>query len=215
MAPRRQAVKREHLALQGILLLALLLPVPARFALGIVIFLLYNFIVLGCTLFTPLVIRLDMRGLYQFLMVFFVITLTLIFKQLVIFFSPVIAMILSLPFFVTAFCAFHNGGFSGLESANAPPRGLKARLGVKMRQSLVFSGFALGLSLIRELAAYGSVSFPTPQGMAELPLPMAGQWPTSFFWGSIPGTLVMGAILLALVFFVHNNFVTLRGGSHD
>jgi hypothetical protein len=209
-------MKREKLALQGILLLALLLPVPARFALGIVIFLLYNFIVLGCTLFTPLVIRLNMKGLYQFLMVFFVITLTLIFKQLVIFFSPVIAMILSLPFFVTAFCAFHNGGFSALKSDDSPPPGLKAMLWAKMLQSLVFSGVALGLSLIRELAAYGSISFPTPWGMAELSLPMAGRWPTSLFWASIPGTLVMGAILLALIFFVYNNFIPIRGGAdHD
>jgi hypothetical protein len=195
------------------LLLVLLLPLPARFSLQIPVFLLFNLIVLSGTLFNRLMVRFHQEKIHTYGTVFFAVFVTVLSKQLLVLFSPVIALMLALPFFAVMFCAIEVGDLLDL-NASSPPD-IKTVLWAQLKKSLPFSTAALALALIRELLAYQSLSLPSPNGMIELAIPRSGLPTFSVFWASIPGCLVLFALLFALKSFIVHNARALREGEDD
>jgi hypothetical protein len=188
--------------INAILLLTLLLPVPARFSLQIVIFVLFNFVTITCVLWIRIIAFFKQEKSYALLMILFLLCVTIIYKQMIILYSPVIALILSLAFYVAAFCAYEVGGFANQDSGD--PWDNKWLI-QKIRRSLIFSGIALGISLFREIICFGSISLPVPDGIAEMVLPFAGKFLSAYFWASTPGMVVLAALFLALAFFVQGS----------
>jgi hypothetical protein len=193
-------------------LMTLILPVPGRTACGIVLLLLFNITTCAGTLFYRVIIFLKLEQLYQILMIFFVLFVTIFYKQLITLFSPVLTLTLGISFYIASLCAYEITGFAG-----PPPKtidtkkGLQQILAKNMKQSLIFSVAAFSLFVIRELAGYGALSLPSPSGMVELVFPFSGVFTTSIFWASIPGTVISVAIILALAAFVYRKIFETPG----
>jgi hypothetical protein len=182
------------------LLIILLLPVPARFSLQIPVFLLFNLIVLGGTLFNRLMVHFHQEKIHTYGTVFFAVFMTVLFKQLLVLFSPVIALMLALPLFAVMFCAIEVGDL--LHPDASPPSDIKTILIAPLKKSLPFSSVALALALLREFLAFHSLSLPSPNGMIVLALPRSAPPIFSVFWASVPGCLVLLALLFALKAFI-------------
>jgi hypothetical protein len=193
--------------MNSFLLLIMLLPLSARFALEVPVFLLFNVLVITGTLFNRLVLRFRQEVLHTYATIFFVFFATILFKQLLTLFSPVLAMVLDLPFYVVLFCAVEVGRLLDLDGFRTLP--LKTLVLEKSKASLKFSLTALAVALLRELLAYHSVSLPSPSGMVELPFFTTAGHPFSVFWASIPGCLVLFALLFAAKSFVMRNILRL------
>jgi hypothetical protein len=193
-------------------LLMLILPVPGRTACGIALLLLFNIIVCAGTLCYRAIVFLKLELLCQILMIFFVLFVTIFYKQLVTLFSPVLALTLGISFYITALCAYEITGFAGsVPETIRTKAGLREVLAENMKRSLIFSATAFVLFVIRELMGYGALSLPSPSGMMELVFPFSGVFTTSIFWASIPGAVMSASIILALATFVYRKIFEVPG----
>jgi hypothetical protein len=196
-------------------LLMLILPVPGRFSCGIVIVLLFNLIVCTGTLFFRAVVLLKLENLYQILMVFFLLCVTIFYRQLLILFSPVLALTLGITLFVTALCAYEISNFVDFPAEQAATKeGLRVLLRANMRRSFIFSLPALGFFLLREIIGYGAISLPAPSGMLELVFPFSGMFVLSILWTSIPGAVILVAVLLSIAIFVYRTLLEFKAERH-
>jgi hypothetical protein len=185
------------------LLLLMLLPAPARFSLQFPLFLLCNLLVISGTLFNRLMLHFHQEKVHNYGTVFFLFFATILFKQLLVLYSPVLALVLAVPLYPVLFCAMEVGGLLDIEEFAVTP--LKDLVAAKARKSLQFSGAALGIALVRELLAFHAISVPSPAGMVELVFSPTPGHPFSIFWASIPGCLVLAALLGAASSFILHN----------
>jgi hypothetical protein len=180
----------------------LIMPLPARFSLQIPVFLLFNVLVLSGTLFNRLMVRFHQEKIHTYGTIFFAVFVTLLFKRFLVLFSPVIALMLALPLFGVMFCAIKVGDLLDMDASSPSGVTRKKVLFTQMKKSLTFSSVALALALLREFLVFRSLSLPSPNGMIVLALPRSSTPTFSLFWASIPGCLVLFALLFALKSFI-------------
>lgn len=174
--------------------LALLIPVAGRFAYAIVLVIAINlFLILG-TLFRKLIYKIHQQSLQPVLMAIFLISLAILYKQLLIIYSPVIALTLGFSIYVAAFSSFTIGCLYKKSENN-----LSIEISTNMKSGFKFSIFTLCFFLFRDIFGYGTISFPVKNGLAYLKLRSDSKlFATGIFWSSIPGAL----ILIALIFVI-------------
>jgi hypothetical protein len=197
-------------------LLMLILPVPGRLSCGIVILLLFNLIVCTGTLFSRTVFLLKLEKLYQILMVFFLLFVALLFQQLLILFSGVLALMLGLALFVTVLCAYEISNFADFPvEAARTKEGTLSLLTANMKRSLIVTVSVFAFFLVREIIGYGAISLPSPSGMIELVFPFSELFASSILWTTIPGAVILAAIMLSLAIFVYSKILKNSGGKND
>ena len=102
-------MKKNELYIYIPLSFALLLPVPGRFAYGlIIVFLLYLMSVCGI-LFKKFAVKFFNAELSNVIVTIMLVSLCILVRQLVIVFSPLIAFVLGIAFFMPAFTSFILG----------------------------------------------------------------------------------------------------------
>lgn len=186
-------MKKNELRAYIPLSLAMLVPVPGRFAYGIVmVFLLFSLITLG-TLFREFVSRFFDDDLKNVLIAVVLVSVCILVKQLVTLYSPLIALVLGISFFMPGMTPFVLGNLF------LKPR---SSLGAELKSSFascgIFSAFALLFFLARDILAYGTVSFPSSGGIFEVTLLSPQLIPeAAFFWASLPGALVLLLLCIA------------------
>lgn len=175
---------------------ALLVPVPGRLAYGIVLIAMLNLLMLCATLFRRLVPLLKLDGLHPVLIAVFLVAMTVLFKQWLICFSPLMALVLGFAVYMPAVSSFMIGYLY-----KKGPDSLVHELFRNMGQSGRFSLYALGFFLFRDVFGYGTVTLPSRDGLLTLPLVKAGETAVhvGVFWASIPGALVLSALLVVLI----------------
>jgi hypothetical protein len=160
--------------------------------------LLFNAVILIGTACNYAALKLKMDRLMVPLMIYMTVTATVAYKQFLILFSPVTALSTGFSLFITAFCAYEIGAFIQKEMFV-----FKERLTAKMKESAVFSAMALAVFFIREFFGAGVISFPAPQrffpkGLAEIELPVPAVLHSAVFLASIPGTVIVVAIMMTV-----------------
>ncbi|MCR5317461.1 MAG: hypothetical protein K6E22_04460 [Treponema sp.] len=183
--------------------LALLVPSPGRFAYGIILLLMLNLLMLAGTLFKHLVKVLDLDELLPVLLAVFLMTVSVIFKQLLIMLSPLAALTLGFIIYMPAVSSFLIGNLYSQNSDN-----IKENLAVNLKESFLFSIFALAVFLFRDIFGYGTISLPSASGLVEIPLLKVkeGGFYPGIFWATIPGALVIIALSLAIYVRVISKF---------
>lgn len=166
----------------------------------IIIFFLNLSMILGTT-FRFLINKINTGNTEKLLLLAFLIFITIIFKRLLVLFSPVLGMMLSLAvFFIPLSSLFLDYLFSR-DDYNLP-----SVFGKNMKHSGLFSIALFFFFLLREIIAFGSISIPVVKGVKILKfLP----W-TANFWASIPGAFIIIAILLAIIIFIDKNLDIVR-----
>ncbi len=181
--------------------LAMLVPVPGRFAYGIILVaLLFSLVSLGM-LFKKFASRFFDEDLQNALSLIFVVFWCIFFKQIIILLSPLSALTLGICFFMPAFTPFVLGNVF-CKTADSFPGELKSSL----FSCGVFSVFSLLFFLIRDVIAYGTISFPCRNGIAQFSIFAPEKIPVvNRLWASFPGAVLLLLLFILLISLVMNN----------
>lgn len=174
--------------------LAILVPVPGRFAYGLVLLVLFNIQMILASVVFHVVEHLNLQVLRNSIIAFALIAVTIFYKQLLVIFCPSAALTLGfciyLPALTSAVIEFFFTEYK---------KGIKAHLALTMKKSLVMSAFCLVYFLFRDLAGFGTFTFPVWKKIAVFHLPFNPETASaSVFIATIPGSLVLISALLSI-----------------
>ena len=181
--------------------LSLFVPVPPRFAYGLVLVLCANVIVFSVILLHAFI---DYLGLTKGKTLFSLIGtmgITVLLYALLTLWSPLTAFTLGFIIYLIPVSSVIS------DTVFTPQPSLlrdEIRKGAKL--SLLISLLGLSFFALRELFSYGSLSLPARTGLRILWI--FGNFRSSpvFFWSAIPGALILLALLLTVLMFVYHRY---------
>lgn len=187
---------------------ALLVSAPGRLAYGLVLIVEMNLLVLASASFAAFVRRFEFGNLRKVVMLSFVIFATVLFRQILILFSPVIALTLGFVIFLPPVSVFLFGNVFA-ERTPYPSDAL--------RQSLVFSAFALVFFFLRDLLGFGTISFPMPNGIGEARFFDSHSTAFCSLFASVPGALLLVVLCMAALLTVQRkmNIIEKSEGEYE
>lgn len=187
---------------------ALLVPSPGRFAYGLVLIVEMNALVLASAAFSIFVNRFELGNLHNVITLSFVVFSTVLFRQILILFSPVIALTLGFVIFLPPVSVFLFGSVFA-ESLASPFDAL--------RQSLVFSAFALVFFFLRDLLGFGTISVPVPNGIGEARFFDSRSTAFCSLFASVPGALLLVVLCMAALLTVQRkmNIIEKSEGEYE
>ncbi|MCR4713288.1 MAG: hypothetical protein K5751_02795 [Treponemataceae bacterium] len=186
-------------------ILTFIVPLPSRFAYTLIILLTVNFVMLSGTALKMFIGKLDLQNLEPMLLVVFMISMTILFKQFIILYSPIIAFTIGFVIYLAPVSSFLTGHI--LE----PKENYNSNLfAVNMRNSGIISGIAGVIAIIREFLAYGSFSLPFRDGIHIYKYPFVKADTLSFFFSTISGALILTGLFVALFFFINRKIEIAR-----
>lgn len=186
-------------------ILCFIVPLPSRFAYTLIMLLAVNFIMLSGTALKMFINKLDLENLESLLLVVFMISMTILFKQFLILFSPIIAFTIGYVIYFVPASAFLTGHI--LE----PKEKYRANIfAINMRNSGILSGIAAIVSIIREFLAYGSFSLPFRDGIHIYKYPFVQSSTLLFFFSTISGAFVLTGLVFALFVFINRKIEIAR-----
>ncbi len=186
-------------------ILSFIVPLPSRFAYTLIMLVTVNFVMLSGTALKMFIGKLDLQNLETPLLIIFMISMTLLFKQLIILFSPIIALTIGFVIYLAPVSSFLTGHI--LEPKENYTSNMFA---VNMRNSGILSGIAALVSIVREFLAYGSFSLPFRDGIHIYKYPFVKSDTLSFFFSTISGALILTGIVVALFFFINRKIEIAR-----
>lgn len=169
------------------LALATLIPVPGRFAFAVALIVLLYFLMLAASVFKRLTLALFDEDSRSLVMALVLVCLCMFFRQILILFSPLTALILGISIFMPALTSFVLTNVWSCVQTN-----FSSELKEALESCSAFSILAAVFFLLRDVLGYGTFSLPCPSGLWEVRLfsstpPLL---PLSFF-ASIPGAVVL------------------------
>ena len=180
--------------------LAILVPSPGRFIYGIVLVLELNLLMLVGTASVSLIKKIKMEEMMTVCVIMFLLAATILFRQIFIIFQPEIILTLGFIIFLIPVSLFMMGYiFSDSEKK------LSERLRRNMIHSLTYSVFALLYFLLRDLIGFGTFTFfGKNHQIFEKVIIDSDKLGVGSILASIPGSLILSAILLYVYIFVRN-----------
>ncbi|MBQ7159304.1 MAG: hypothetical protein IJS09_07790 [Treponema sp.] len=196
-------MKDKNIYFYGAAALALIVPVPGRFAFGVLLALLFVIQIVTGVLMCHLVAILKLDDLKNVLVSVALIAVTVFYKQLLILFCPIAAFTLGFLIFLPALSAVIIE-FSFKE--NDMP--LIEDLREKVMRILVFISCMLGIYLFRDIVGFGTLTLPAFNKIATIHLFSAKPDTTyaSSFLATISGAFVIVAVILAGYIIVKKQF---------
>ncbi len=190
---------------------ALLIPFPGRLAYGIILVILLNLQMLSISLFRGLVELAKLDDLLSVLTAAMLLSESIVFKQLLSLYSPLMALTLSFVLYLPAVSSFI---ISHLRSSD-PSIGKWDLVRNNMKLSLEFSVFALFFFLIRDIFGYGTISLPGRKSLLCIHILPAGESVhLGVFLATIPGAVILVFIIFFIMWQVRRKF-DLVGGTPD
>lgn len=166
--------------------LATLVPVPGRFAFAIALIVLLYFLVLVAVVFKRIALFFFDEESRPLVMAVVLICLCVLFRQFLILYSPLTALVLGFSIFMPALTSFILGGLWSYTQSD-----FHAELKNQLKNCTEFSILAAVFFLLRDILGYGTFSLPCPSGLWELRFfSSSSSLPLSFF-ASIPGAVVL------------------------
>ncbi len=185
--------------------LSLLVPTTGRFAYGLILASGLVFITFFASLFKIVCHSLSLDEFSPPVSLAVLSILTVLFKQLVTMYSPIIAFTLDFSFYLISLSSLLLGFIFSEYS-----QGAASYVSKNMKNAALFSLFALFFYFMRDYFGYGSITIPLRSGLAVYTLPSFQFLIHSFFWSSIPFALLFLAFLLALFTLVNRKFDIIR-----
>lgn len=187
---------------------ALLAAAPGRLAYGLPLIIELDILFFATKAFYSFVKKIEMGSLAEILALAFIVFMTILFKQVLILFSPVIALTLSFCLYIPALSVFLlSSVFQGQANAD----------GVSFEPTLLFSAFALLFFLLRDVLGYGTISLPVSNGIKESYL--FNSYDTAFlsFFATIPGSLLVLVLCMSFLLTaqIKMNAIEKAEGEHE
>ena len=169
---------------------ALLATAPGRLAYGLPLALELFLLSVSATAFNSLTRKFGLGDLQEILSLSFIIFMATLYKQILVLFSPVIALTLSFLVYIPAASAFL---LAEVFSSPSPSVSDNARLSAKA------GAFSLLFFLFRDVLGYGTISLPVAGGIKELLLFNAYDTGFLSFFATIPGSLLILIFCMSLL----------------
>ncbi len=187
---------------------ALLAAAPGRLAYGLPLIIELDILFFAAKAFYSFVKKIEMGSLAEILALAFIVFMTILFKQVLILFSPVIALTLSFCLYIPALSVFLLASvFQGQANAD----------GASFEPALLFSAFALLFFLLRDVLGYGTISLPVSNGIKESYL--FNSYDTAFlsFFATIPGSLLVLVLCMSFLLTaqIKMNAIEKAEGEHE
>lgn len=172
---------------------AIVIVAPGRFVCGIVLAVELVCLMLFGLLFKSLFRKMNLEKITQAAMLCFVIFFAIFYKLLLVQIMPVIALQLSFVIFLPPISTFTTVFL--LEEKDMA---LKESLMKNMPVAAGFASYLLVVSLLRDVVGFGTITLPSVGEHFEAVLFSADKISFGTFFATIPGSLVLNALLLSL-----------------
>lgn len=182
------------------LTVAILIPVPGRFAYGIIMLLLFNSLIFFGSFFSYTIYYMKLESMKTPLLIIFLLCLSMLIKAILNFFSPILALslgyVIYLPAASTALLSyFFERSYDDLGN----------NININMIETLYFSIFSLAIFLFRDIVGYGTITFPSKNGFFVLNTFFTKtDFSAASFVATIPGAFIIISLLFALIVFFMN-----------
>jgi len=182
-------------------LLPIIIATPARFGCGLVIILLLNLIMILGTTVRFFMSKVSTGNTERLIILLFLIFITIIYKRLLVLFSPILGIILSFALYFVPLSPI------SLELLVSKDDYSNVHVfGKNMAYSGLYSLVLFFFFIIREFLAYGSISFPVRSGIIPFEY---FPWHSSF-WATISGGFILISIIYVILMFVDKKLETVR-----
>lgn len=183
-------MKNNLLYIYALASFAILVCAPGRLAFGIVLVLELNFLLLLLILFKSLVRILSLENISTMLVLVMLMCCTVLFKQLLSLFSPIMALQLNFVLYLVPFSVFV------LENIfTESNKMLSLELKERFTQSLFFSLGMIFFFLLRDILGFGTITLPVKNGLFEKVLFQVDNFSIFSFFASIPGAIVLVTLI--------------------
>lgn len=180
---------------------AFLIAAPGRLAFGIIICLELFFLIFFGFLFSFVTKKVNLHDMNPVITAIGLVFSTILYKQLVMCFFPLIALQMSFVFYLPAATSYIVGiVFKNVNTST------KLSLIQNIKIVSIFSVFAIIFYLIRDIFGYGTLTFPSSSGLVEKTLFDINSFSWGIFFASIPGALVLVSVSILIFVFVQNKF---------
>ena len=181
--------------------LSLFVPVPPRFAYGLVLVLCANVVVFSVILLHAFGDYLNLKKGKTLFSIIGTMGITALLYALLALWSPLTVFTLGFIIYLIPVSSFISDTVFAPQPSSLPDA---VRKGAKV--SLLISSLGLLFFALRELLSYGSLSLPTGTGLRILRI--FGNFRSSpvFFWSAIPGALILLALLLTVTAFIYRRY---------
>lgn len=194
-------MKNNTLSVYLMASLAMLVTFPGRLAYGLVLIVYIYISMILMTLFQNLIYKFSLESLLSVLTAVFLISESIFFKQLLIIYSPVMALTLSFAIYIPAVSSFF---ITRLYRPNS--ESVVGDLAQNIKYCSGFSLFALFIFLFRDIFGYGTISFPSRTGISQIELfSSADKLHVGTFWASVPGAVLLCGLVLFIISYADQN----------
>ena len=188
---------------------AMVIVAPGRFVCGIVFAVEICLLMLLGILFKALIKKISLRHLSQVLMLCFVVYFTLLYRQLLALFMPEVALQLEFLLFLPAISTFTT-----VFLLDRTEHTLKVALLNDAPSTLLFAGYILAFSLIRDVFGYGTLSLPYYGDHLEIVLFNPEGVSVLSFLATIPGAMILTSLLLSLYLYFEKKYhILIKAGA--
>ena len=177
---------------------ALLIASPGRFAFGLIICAELFFLAICGLIVSALLEKLNLNQFKSILTIITLIFSTILYKQIIMWLFPLIALQLSFVFYLPAIPSYMIGMIYKNDS--------KIKFSENIKIISFFSIFALVFYLIRDILGFGSFTFPTSNGIFEIILFNSKTLSWSVFFASMPGALFLVTVSILVFVCIQNKF---------
>lgn len=177
---------------------ALLIASPGRFAFGLIICAELFFLAICGLIISALLEKLNLNQFKSILTIITLIFSTILYKQIIMWLFPLIALQLSFVFYLPAISSYMIGMIYKNDS--------KIKFSENIKIISFFSIFALVFYLIRDILGFGSFTFPTLNGIFELILFNSKTLSWSVFFASMPGALFLVSVSILIFVCIQKRF---------
>ena len=177
---------------------ALLIASPGRFAFGLIICAELFFLAICGLIVSALLEKLNLNQFKSILTIITLIFSTILYKQIIMWLFPLIALQLSFVFYLPAISSYMIGMIYKNDS--------KIKFSENIKIISFFSIFALVFYLIRDILGFGSFTFPTLNGIFELILFNSKTLSWSVFFASMPGALFLVSVSILIFVCIQKRF---------
>ncbi|MBP5443890.1 MAG: hypothetical protein J6Y60_11695 [Treponema sp.] len=182
------------------ILLMLLIAVPGRLAYGICILIFLILLFLSGSLFKKLIYKLGIQEFQVVLLSIFLVSMTVLLRQLLVMFCPIIALTMGYAVFMPALSAFLLNNLYEEKSVNT------IEFQNTMRQGLLFSGLMIVIFLLRDIIGFGTITLPVYNDLAVIHIfksvPSGVAAGTAL--ASIPGSFFLIGIAIVISSMIRN-----------
>lgn len=190
---------------------ALLIAAPGRFAFGIIVCFELFFLLFVSFIFSFFTKKLHVEELNSIFTVIGLVFSTILYKQIIMWLFPLVALQMSFVFYLPAVSSYVIGIIY-----NNINQSTKVSFIENIKIVSTFTIFALIFYAIRDVFGYGTFTLPTPSGLIENVFFETDSFSCATILASIPGALVLVSISILIFIFVQNKFkIIKRAGDSD